>query len=159
MTPLIRELVALDPEVAMACVWFDMGTLPRFMFAWSELPGSRLPFEKCAIVGRDSKGDKFLVMTDQVEESTILLSAWALLADHYTRTPLFAVVMADGGCRIANVEGEDEITKDHAAPIVGILAENGNQVWVRNCVVGNASRGSVFKDYKVEIDGREPEGD
>lgn len=220
MTPLVRELASLDPEVSLSCIWFDMGRLPRFTFAWSELPGSRMPFETCAIVGRDGNGDKFLVWAQQVEESTILLSAWALLADRYTRTPLFAVVMAEGGCHIANVEGEAEITKEHAAPIVGILAEflrsanptgyraaakpnsvtnkrravkgkppliydwhtveivppkpkgeclggthasprqherrghwrtcaNGTRVWVRSCTVGDASRGTVFKDYTV----------
>ena len=123
MTPLVKEMVALDPEVALSCIWFDLGTLPRYTFAWSELPGSRLPFEKCAIVGRDSKGDKFLVWAAQGDESTILLFACAMMPDHWTRTPVFAVVMAEGGCRIGDVEGEEEITKDHAAPIVGVLAE------------------------------------
>ena len=47
MTPLVKEMVSLDPEVALSCIWFDMGTLPRYTFAWSELPGNRLPFEKC----------------------------------------------------------------------------------------------------------------
>jgi hypothetical protein len=220
MTPLVRELVALDREVALSCIWFDMGALPKFSFAWSELPGSHLPFEKCAIVGRDMNRDKFLVMADQVDDTTILLAAWALMTDHYTRTPLFAVVMAEGGCHIAAVEGEDKITKEHAAPIVGILAEflkasnpigyrasekknsltnkrraekgkppliydwhtvvieppvtkaessggthasprqherrghwrtcaNGKRVWVRNCTVGNAALGAVFKDYRI----------
>ena len=77
MTPLVKEMVALDQEVALSCIWFDLGTLPRYTFAWSELPGSRLPFEKCAIVGRDSKGDKFLVWAAQGDESTILLFACA----------------------------------------------------------------------------------
>ena len=29
MTPLVKEMVALDPEVALSCIWFDLGTLPR----------------------------------------------------------------------------------------------------------------------------------
>lgn len=224
MTPLVKEMVALDPEVALSCIWFDLGTLPRYTFAWSELPGNRLPFEKCAIVGRDGKGDKFLVWAAQGDESTILLFACAMMPDHWTRTPVFAVVMAEGGCHIGEVEGEEEITKDQAAPIVGVLAEflkganptgyratekagsitnkrraakgrppliydwhtvvieqptpkgeclggthasprqherrghwrtcaNGKRVWVRNCTVGDASRGTVFKDYKVSDGG------
>lgn len=36
MTPLVKEMVALDPEVALSCIWFDLGTLPRYTFAWSE---------------------------------------------------------------------------------------------------------------------------
>ena len=224
MTPLVKEMVSLDPEVALSCIWFDLGTLPRYTFAWSELTGNRLPFEKCAIVGRDSKGDKFLVWAAQGDETTILLFACAMMPDHWTRTPVFAVVMAEGGCRIGDVEGEEEITKDQAAPIVGVLAEflkaanptgyratekansitnkrraakgkapliydwhtvviepakpsgeclggthasprqherrghwrtcaNGKRVWVRHCTVGDASRGTVFKDYKVSDGG------
>lgn len=225
MTPLVKELVALDPDVSMSCLWFDIGVLPRFNFAWSELPGSRLPFEKCAICGRDGRGDKFLVLAEQVEESTILLAAWGLMAHGYKRIPMFAVVMsaAEGGCRIAGVEGEDDITKEQAAPFVGILAEflkgahptgyratvkrnsitnlrreqkgkppliydwhtvtieppqpkgeslggthasprqherrghwrtcqSGARVWVRHCVVGDASRGAIFKDYRVSTE-------
>lgn len=220
MTPLIREIASIDEELALACIWFDIGSLQRFEFAWSDLLGLNLPFGRCAIVGRDRKSDKFLVVAEQEEENTILLTAWALLVDRYTRTPMFAVVTQEGGCQIANVDGEDEITKEHAAPIVGILAEflhridpqghratakpnsltnkrraekgkpplvydwytvkieppqkrseprggthssprqherrghwrtlpGGNRVWVRNCVVGNAAMGTVFKDYKA----------
>lgn len=222
MTPLVREMVSLDPEFALSSIWFDLGTLPHYTFAWSELPGSRLPFERCAIVGRDSKGDKFLVLAMQGDENTIVLFGCAMFPDHWTRTPLFAVVMEDGGCRIGDVEGEEEITKDQAAPIVGVLAEflkaanptgyratektnsitnkrrasngkpplvydwhtvviepaqpkgerlggthasprhherrghwrtcaNGKRVWVRHCMVGDASRGTVFKDYKFPM--------
>ena len=30
MTPLVKEMVALDQEVALLCIWFDLGTLPRY---------------------------------------------------------------------------------------------------------------------------------
>ena len=220
MTPLIKEMVALEPDAALEAIWFDLGTLSRYTFAWSELPGSLLPFEKCAIVGRDGKGDKFLVWAAHGDETTIALSAVAITPGHWTRTPVFAVVMSEGGCQIGSVEGEDEITREQAAPIVGVLAEflkaanptgyratqkvnsitnkrraakgkaplvydwhtvviepahpkgpclggthasprrhdrrghwrtcaNGARVWVRHCTVGDASKGAVFKDYKV----------
>lgn len=220
MTPLVKEMVALDPETALGCIWFDLGVLPRYTFAWSELPEAHLPFEKCALVGRDSKGDKFLVFASYGDEQTILLLACALYQDHWNRTPVFAVVMGEGGCHIAKVEDEEEITKEQAAPIVGVLAEfikaanptgyraiekpnsitnkrrakkgkppliydwhtvkieapqpksehlggthasprkherrgpwrtcsNGKRVWIRNCTVGDASRGTVFKDYAL----------
>lgn len=123
MTPLVREMVAMDADTAMSFTWFDIGTLPRFEFAWSELPGSRLPFDRCAIVGRDSRGDKFLVLAEHAEESVILLAALAFTASHYTRTPNFALYMEPHGCKIASVEGEEDVTKERAAPIVGILAE------------------------------------
>lgn len=221
MTPLIKSLVGLTPEAA-DFIWFDMGILPAFSFAWSDLPWSRLPFESTAICGYDSKGDRFLVFAQQADETAIILAAWALLKDHYTKTPLFVVVLdvEKGGCHLAMVEGEEEITKEQAAPIVGIVSEflnrldsqgyaptiknshinrtrakkgkpplhytwktvtveppkqkhewiggahasprkhqrrghwrnhpSGKRVWVRDCWVGDASKGTVFKDYEVK---------
>lgn len=220
MTPLIKDMVALDPDGALENTWFDLGAVSRYTFAWSELPGSRLPFEKCAIVGHDGKGDKFLVWAAQGDETTIILLGVALMPDRWTRTPLFAVTMSEGGCQIGSVEGEDDITREQAAPIVGVLAEflkassptgyrasrkvssitnkrraakgkppliydwhtvvivptppkgayqggthasprqhvrrghwrkraNGARVWVRDCTVGDASKGAVFKDYQA----------
>lgn len=227
MTPLVKEFVAIDfDSVLIDFIWFDIGTRPNFTFRWSELPGQHLPFEKCAIVGFDGKGDKFGLFAEQIDNTAITLSAWAILPAYVKEcTPVFAVVMDEekGGCYIANVKGEEEITKEHAAPFVGILAEflrhanptgykatakknsitnarrakqgkppliydwhtveiapdrqkgeslggthasprkhdrrghwrtcaNGLRVWVRNCTVGDASRGTVFKDYKVKHD-------
>ena len=222
MTPLVRELASLDEYVALNYHWFDLGIIPSYRFEWRDLPGSRIPFDHCAIACRDKNGDKILLLAEQADESTYLLAAWMLLPDRFTRTPLFAVVMDEdkGGCYVAGVEGEDEISKESAAPFVGILAEflkdvhpsacravtkrnsitnarrakhgkapliydwhtvtiepadgkgeclgethasprrhdrrghwrtcaNGKRVWVRNCVVGNAAHGTVFKDYRV----------
>lgn len=231
MTPLIKSLVGLTPEAA-DFIWFDMGILPAFSFAWSDLPGSRLPFEKTAICGYDSKGDRFLVLAQQADETAILLSAWAICKDHYTSTPIFVVVLdaEKGGCHLAMVEGEAEITREQAAPIVGIVAEflnccdhqgyeprsknsyvnrqrakkgkapliydwhtvkiepakslvdvaglgthasprkhqrrghwrnhpNGKRVWVRDCWVGDAEKGTVFKDYQIKIADKERTND
>lgn len=221
MTPLIKSLVSLVPEAA-DYIWFDIGMLPAFSFSWSDFSGCRLPFEKIAICGRDGKGDRFMVLAQQADETAILLSAWALCKDHYTNTPLFVVVLdvENGVCNLAMVEGEEKITKEQAAPIVGIVAEflnridnqgyeprlknshinrqrakkgkslliydwhtvkieppktmsdvvglgthasprkhqrrghwrnhpNGTRVWVRDCWVGDATKGTVFKDYKI----------
>lgn len=126
MTPLIRELITLDADVALEFLWFDLGRLPRYTFSWSELALQRLPYDHCAIVGIDKQGDKFLVLAYQAENQdgfpTIALAAYGLLADRFQATPTFAVIQEPGGCRLANLEEGDAITREQAAPFVGILS-------------------------------------
>lgn len=212
----------MDSDTAMRFIWFDIGDLPRYDFNWSALPSQRLPYPHCAIVGKDSRGDAFLVLAEQGDETTILLMAWAFLPDRYISTQIFALEAGENGCQFAPVEGEGEITREQAAGIVGILAEflakanpigysaeprpksltnkaraakgkppivydwhtveiappspktepqggthasprqhdrrghwrtlpNGNRVWVRNCVVGDPTKGRVWKDYRVDV--------
>ena len=220
MTPLVKSMVSLTAEAA-DYVWFDMGTLARYSIDWKRTQPN-LPFERVAICGRDKFGDRFLVLCDHADENTFLVAAWSLLNTHYTKTPMFAAVIDPdlGGVHIAQVEGEDDVTSETAAPIMGIIAEflqsanptgykatvknshinrqrakkgkapliydwhtvtietpkqktdglggthasprkhqrrghwrnhpNGKRVWVRDCWVGDATKGSVMKDYMVK---------
>jgi hypothetical protein len=220
MTPLIKSLVSLTEE-ASDYVWFDMGDLARYSINWKNIYSVNMPFEKTAICGRDRFGDRFMVLVDQIDDAMMLVAAWALLKTHFTKTPLFAAVIDPdiGGVHIAQVDGENEITNETAAPIMGIICEflsgvnptgyaptiksshinrtrakkgksplhytwktvtieppkqkneclvgthasprkhqrrghwrnhpNGKRVWVRDCWVGDASKGMVFKDYEV----------
>lgn len=220
MTPLIKSLVSLTEE-ASEYIWFDMDYLPRYSINWKNINSVNMPFEKTAICGRDRFGDRFMVLVDQIDDAMMLVAAWALLKTHFTKTPLFAAVIdpAMGGVHIAQVDGEDEITNETAAPIMGVIAEfiqranptgykavaknshinrqrakkgkapliydwhtvkidqakpksdflggthasprkhqrrghwrnhtNGKRVWVRDCWVGDASKGMVFKDYEI----------
>lgn len=220
MTPLIKSLVSLTEE-ASDYVWFDMDYLPRYSINWKNINSVNMPFEKTAICGRDRFGDRFMVLVDQIDDTMMLVAAWALLKTHFTKTPLFAAVIDPeaGGVHIAQVDGENEITNETAAPIMGIIAEfiqranptgykatvknshinrtrakkgksplhytwktvtieppkqkneclvgthasprkhqrrghwrnhpNGKRVWVRDCWVGDASKGIVFKDYEI----------
>lgn len=219
MTPLVKSLVSLTEEAA-DYIWFDMGTLARYSIDWKTTQPN-LPFERVAICGRDKSSDRFLVLCDHADDKTFLVAAWSLLNTHYTKTPMFAAVVDPeiGGVHIAQVDGENEITNETAAPIMGIIAEfiqranpvgykavvknshinrqrakkgkapliydwrtvtieppkpksesigcthasprkhqrrghwrnhpNGKRVWVRDCWVGDASKGIVFKDYLV----------
>ena len=223
MTPLVKSLVSLTEEAA-DYVWFDMGTLARYSIDWKRTQPN-LPFERVAICGRDKFGDRFLVLCDHADDNTFLVAAWSLLNTHYTKTPMFAAVVDPdiGGVHIAQVDGESEVNKETAAPIMGIICEflsgvnptgyaptvksshinrtrakkgkpplhytwktvtieppkqktewmggthasprkhqrrghwrnhpNGTRVWVRDCWVGDATKGTVFKDYKI---GEEP---
>lgn len=216
MTPLVKEFASLDEELALSCIWFDIGS----RIASGDSIGSRLPFETCAIVGVDIVGNKFMVWAQQVEETSILLSAWRLAPEKYTRTPLFVASWDDGVWSVSGVEGEEQVEEQDSSFVLGILVEfmlclhstsgykaaekansqtnmrrkrkgkapliyswhsitieqpvkkgehlggthasprlherrghwrntsAGKRVWVRDCLVGDASRGIVCKDYK-----------
>lgn len=220
MTPLIKSLVSLTEE-AVEYVWFDMGDLARYSINWKNISSIDMPFEKTAICGRDRFGDRFIVLVDKIDDIMMLVAAWALLKTHFTKTPLFAAVIDPerGGVHIAQVDGEQEVTSETAAPILGVVAEflqkanptgykataknsyinqkrakkgkppliydwhtvkieppkqkensmggthasprqhqrrghwrnhqNGKRIWVRDCLVGDASKGAIFKDYEV----------
>lgn len=220
MTPLIRELIALDERLALDCMWFDIGTVPHYNFEWRKMTDARLPFVKCAIVGRDINNHKFLIIATQYasNQTILFISAWSLLPDRYIKTPLFMLHLAEG--RVESTDDEEPITREQAAPIVGAIADflakthpcgyraevkrnsilnrqraakgkppiaydwhtvaieppqpksapqgghhasprqhdrrghfrntrSGKRVFVRQCVVGKADRGAVFKDYQA----------
>jgi len=218
MTPLIRRF-ARSTENAEEFVWFDIGAVQRFEFRWSDLPGSRLPFDSIAICGTDKNGDGYAVFATHDYDNVIVLKYYSAKPTGYTESPFFALLMDEkrGGCAIQALDGEEPISKDMAAPIVGIMAEflrrlepkgcrpspkknhinkarakkgkplsydwhtvdvtytpakrehkggthasprrhqrrghwrnrGGARVWVRDCWVGDASKGTVFKDYEV----------
>jgi hypothetical protein len=91
MTPLITEMVGAIPDIAADMVWFDIQetwgkmrelyTHDRSMAALQ----NPLPFNKCAIVGIDDKGNKFMLMAinarrpDSKEEDTFALAISGLI--------------------------------------------------------------------------------
>jgi hypothetical protein len=124
MTPLIKSLVSLA-EDASDYVWFDMGDLARYSINWKNINSVNMPFEKTAICGRDRFGDRFMVLVDQIDDTMMLVAAWALLKTHFTKTPMFAAVVDPdiGGVHIAQVDGEADVKTETAAPIMGIICE------------------------------------
>lgn len=241
MTPLIKELILFEPEVALSSIWFDVGAMPNYATAWDFLMEPRLPFDKCAICGIDWYGKKFLISASQSKRKSLQhipnfnlppensygdeqiitgLVSWQETAGGYIKTPLFLMMFDKQGCGIASVEGQKEITKEIAAPIIAIVKEfilsanptgyraeprknsitnkrraskgrspliydwhtvlieppeaksdscggthagprlhdrrghwrtcpSGKRTWVRSCKVGDASRGTIFKDYQI----------
>lgn len=219
MTPLIREACSLDADVAVACVWFDMGTLER----WGErlnVHGLRLPFEKCGVVFQDNYGNAGALLVTQAADDVLLVSAHDLRRAR--RLPMFALHLQADELVAAQVEGEEELQRDDMGPLVGGVAEflrrvspigyratvkrsptnerraakgkaplvyswhtveieppaqrakhqggthaaprwhqrrghwrtlyGGRRVWVRDCTVGDASKGAVWKDYRATCD-------
>lgn len=217
MTPLIREACSLDADVALACVWFDMGTLTAWEAGGLRLPSLRLPFGKCGIVYTDSYGAPNAMLATQEDDDVALVSV------HFLRStkpgPLFAVRLRDGSIETAQVEGEQNPPDEAKIEFLHALADflrathpcgyratskrsatndrraakgkaplvyswhtvtidrpaqksdyqggthatprlhqrrghwrtlaSGREVWVRDCMVGDAARGTVWKDYRV----------
>lgn len=219
MTPLIREACTLDAEVALACVWFDMGTMQR----WGDrldVQGMRLPFEKCGVVSRDDYGNACALLVTQAADDVLLVSAHNLRSAE--RLPMFALHLQADELVAAQVEGEADLDRADIGPLVGLVAEfmrrvhpagyvatakrsptndrraakgkapliyswhtvkieppaekqanqggthtaprwhqrrghwrtlaSGRRVWVRDCTVGDASKGAVWKDYRATCD-------
>lgn len=217
MTPLIKEACSLDADVALACVWFDMGTLSGWAAGGLEMPSLRLPFDKCGIVYTDGYGTPNAMLVAQEDEDVALVSVHFLRSTKHG--PLFAVRLRDGAIETAQVEGEPNPPEAAKNEFLQALAEflrrvhpvgcrakikrsatndrraakgkaplvyswhtveieppalksdshggthatprlhqrrghwrtlaNGRQIWVRNCMVGDAARGTVWKDYRV----------
>lgn len=221
MTPLIREACSLDRDVALACVWFDMGTLDRWGFDLA-VQGMRLPFEKCGVVMIcGNSGEAALMILTQADEDVILVSLHSLRSAN--RLPMYALYLGSKNELIAaKIEGEDDLpSKEKLGPSVGLVAEflratskvgyraspkasptnarraakgkpplsyswhtvtigpvdakcdpkggthasprqhqrrghfrtlaDGRRVWVRDCTVGDATLGTVWKDYRISL--------
>lgn len=217
MTPLIREACSLDAEVALACMWFDMGSIDW----WGQnlaVQGLRLPYEKCGVVSADTYGNACALLLTQAADDVLLVSAHDLRRAR--KLPMFALHMQADELVTAQVDGEDELSRDDVGPLVGLASEfllqtsrigyratmkrsptnarraakgkaplvyswhtvtieapaakaehqggthatprlhqrrghwrmlaSGRQVWVRDCMVGDVSRGTVWKDYRVD---------
>lgn len=120
MTPLIREACTVDSDVALACMWFDMGTLTGWAPGGLNLPSLRLPFGKCGIVYTDAMGAPNAMLASQEDEDVVLLSV------HFLRStkpgPLFAVRLRDGATETAQVEGEPNPSESAKTEFVHALA-------------------------------------
>jgi hypothetical protein len=57
MTPLIREMVALAPDMAEQMHWFDCGTAPEGLpVNLDSVNDNPLPYDKCAVCGMVDDG-------------------------------------------------------------------------------------------------------
>lgn len=222
MTPLIREMVSLDPNVAADYTWFDVGSVVNEYSGddtEQALIDTPYPLDKCAVVFRDFDGNKILLFLNHIEGNGNGVIGWCLRDKDYERLPTLCYVAIDGQIHVkkdnsttdsqetieatmafvgfflskvapkmqgykATCNAKSFINRKRAAkkkpplydwhtvvieppapkraPLGGTHASprrherrghwrttRGKQVWVKNCFVGDASKGSVFKDYEV----------
>ena len=226
MTPLIKEMVSLSVEAATGFIWFDAGrVIEVYSGDESAIRNDPVPFESCAIVGRDADNRKFLLMVVAKDSpkhgQVIIVNGFVMWVSGYRKIDGFTLVRKDGDLSIGPDEAGNE-TPDPSSylPIVAILdywltksnpvgyqaavktnsltnarraakgkqpliydwhtvaieppkqksphqggthasprlherrghwriTRSGKRVWVRDCMVGNAALGTVFKDYKL----------
>ncbi len=221
MTPLIREMVALAPDMAEQMHWFDCGTAPEGLpVNLDSVNDNPLPYDQCAVCGMVDDGGKWIILLRQVDQ-VVGVAAWSLRAKRYDKHPSFTYVRTDEGLRIASIDENPQGTEaargvlaaigrwlmsltpqtqayratarpsfinskrrakgkppalfdwrtvviapppepgppkggTHASPRLHDrrghwrTTASGKRVWVRDCKVGDASKGVVFKDYKIK---------
>lgn len=221
MTSLIREMVALAPDMAEQMHWFDCGTVPEGLpVNLDSVNDNPLPYDQCAVCGMVDDGGKWIILLRQFDQ-VVGVAAWSLRAKRYDKHPGFTYARTDEGLRIALIDETpqgNEAARGVLAAIGRWLASltpgttayrakerpslinskrrakgkppalfdwhtvtiapppepgppkggthasprlhdrrghwrttaSGKRVWVRDCKVGDASKGVVFKDYKIK---------
>lgn len=101
MTPLVREMAMIEPEVALDFVWFDVGQLQEIAgdgpdAAIHKIP---LPFDKCAIVGIDHSGKRFVLFTT-ITQGLIAVFGFVLGETSYQQIQTFVYEVTGNGIRV-----------------------------------------------------------
>lgn len=128
MTPLVKELVSLSPEVALGFTWFDMGQVPREGAASAEaaLRYDPLPFGECAVCGRDVEDRKFLLLVVAQRMSTgaqlLVVNGWVMWNTGFRAIDGFSLLRDDGELNIGPSESDGEAPPpEHYQPILAVL--------------------------------------
>ncbi|MDH1378359.1 hypothetical protein N5J07_02580 [Comamonas aquatica] len=104
MTPLVREMVALAPDMAEQMHWFDCGTAPEgILVNLDSVNDNPLPYGQCAVCGMDDAGGKWLILLRQVDQ-VVAVAAWSMRAKSYDKHPGFTYARTDEGLRIASID-------------------------------------------------------
>ena len=111
MTPLVREMVALAPDMAEQMHWFDCGTTPDgILVNLDSVIDNPLPYDQCAVCGMDDDGGKWLILLRQVDK-VVAVAAWSLRAKSYDKHPGFTYARTDEGLRIASIDKNPDGTE------------------------------------------------
>jgi hypothetical protein len=95
MTPLVREMVALEPDMAEQMHWFDCGTDPDgILINLDSVIDNPLPYDRCAVCGMDDDGGKWLILLRQVDK-VVAVAAWSMRAKSYNKHPGFSYERTD----------------------------------------------------------------
>lgn len=121
MTPLIREMVALAPDMAEQMHWFDASSLqPGLLVNLDVVNDNPLPYDYCAVCGIDD-GTKWLFLLRQIE-NVVGVTGWSMYASKYEKHPAFTYIRTEEGVRVSGLDNE---TPQHTETIRGLLATVG----------------------------------
>lgn len=123
MTPLIKEMVR-HTDNAESVMWFDSGHMPSGTVEWN-MDGQQLthlPFPKMAIVGREARGQKFMLLL-LGGDKTVTVAGMIEDEVGFRSIDGFAYADTDEGLRLMPArEGQRHPTKDDCRAILAIIS-------------------------------------
>lgn len=111
MTPLVREMVAIAPDMAEQMHWFDCGTVTEGVsINLDSVNDNPLPYDQCAICGMTDDGAKWLMLLRQSED-VVAVATWHMRSKGYYKPPGFTYVRTGEGLRIASIDDNPQGTE------------------------------------------------
>lgn len=112
MTPLIREMVSINPEASTDYMWFDASELAsKLVYPTDEVLGLPMPFPLCAIVSeeRDEDGVTKLLLLVQDRLGSRGIAGWVMRGRDARKIPAFVYDLeepldADGTLQVKRIE-------------------------------------------------------
>ena len=130
MTPLIREMVSINPEASTDYMWFDATELAgKLVHPTDEVLGLPMPFSLCAVALKlPDGGTVLLLMQDRLGSRGV--TGWIIRGKTGTQIPAFVYDLdeptdADGTLQVKKMEGEGserELTHEIVQTTLNILS-------------------------------------
>lgn len=124
MTPLIQEMVSIEPDVAADFHWFDATNLSKEQVSVDvEVMSIPMPFPKTAIVRLQDDGVKVLILVFQQNGLTYVTS-YLMNKHRYVKIKPFHYIVKDGQVLVAHEDGSkfEHETSDATGIIATIAA-------------------------------------
>jgi len=129
MTPLIREMVAINPEASTDYMWFDATEVAEqtTMLPRADVLALPMPFPLCAVALKLDNGDKVLLFV-QDRLGARGITGWVFRGKQARQIPAFVYDLeepldADGTLQIKKFEGDDrQLTHDTVQTSINILS-------------------------------------
>lgn len=119
MTPLIQEMVSLEPEEAINYQWFDMtAAYKKEQRIDEKLLSTPLPYQFTALVCA-YEDKKVLLLTNRAKEYTAVVG-WQLEKKSYKPTTPFIYTVDDDGVKCKHMDGTQFDYR--TSPAVGVIA-------------------------------------
>lgn len=130
MTPLIREMVSINPEASTDYMWFDATEVANnpAVHPTDEVLSLPMPFPLCAIAIRIDAGKKLLLLV-QDRLGARGITGWTFMGKEAKQLPAFVYDLeepldADGTLQVKKIEGGDsQLTHEAVQSTVSVFCE------------------------------------
>lgn len=129
MTPLIREMVAINPEASTDYMWFDASELAgKLIHPTDEVLGLPMPFPLCAIAAQEAPGAVKSLMLVQDRLGARGIAGWLFKGNTYYKIPAFVYdidepLKEDGTVDLRKIEQSDsELSNEVVRKAISLLS-------------------------------------